>query len=470
MLKKNQVIFIFSVAVLLVILGALYTVSSTDFLTSKTGASADGADWAQVRSSLSQIKLKVKKYKLSNGLTVLLHQDNSLPLVNYQTWYDVGAKDDPVGKTGMAHLFEHMMFRETKGRSGSEFMEEVKSRGINLNAWTSADHTVYHFTLPKESLGFIIDLEAERMTDLKVNRKNLKLEQEIVKEERLIRVTNNPQSYWMDLISILFKKSPYGRPTIGQVQDIDSFTDEDCRNFYRAFYAPNRATLVITGPIDIKQTMKLIKKHYSSIPSSSVISRTYIEEPIQQKTRIKRIERRLQSPYLIYGVRAPKDGSSDSAAMEILSYVLGEGKSSRLYNLLVEKKKLATSVGTAFYSMKDDGIFFIHNSLYPNTSIQQIKSYIKKELVSIKTHKVSAEELNRAKTILIKEYISRLKTAEGRGRMLGYYETVFNDYSKLFTDIEKYIDVNYQDILRVANKYLQEDRASILILDKKKEI
>ena len=167
------------------------------------------------------MNFKVEKYKLENGLTVLLHEDPQAPLVNYQTWFRAGSKDDPPQRTGMAHLFEHLMFRGTNKRKGSDFVKDIESRGISFNAYTSFDKTVYYFNLPKEELNFIAELEAERMHDLALTKENLKLEKEIVKEERLMRYKNNPQNLWTDIFELAFNVNHYRWPVIGYPKDID---------------------------------------------------------------------------------------------------------------------------------------------------------------------------------------------------------------------------------------------------------
>ena len=411
---------------------------------------------------------KVEKYKLKNGLTVLLHVDSTAPLVTYQTWFRVGSQDDPPSLTGMAHLFEHMMFRGTKKRTAEEFLKSIESRGIYANAYTTPDRTVYYFDLPKKELEFITALEAERMTQLNINKENLNLEKAIVKEERLMRYENKPQVKQLDLFETAFKKSRYQWPVIGYKADIDRMNVEDCQNFYNTFYAPNNAVIVVAGPIHISKTKRIIKKYYNSIPSSTIKQRDYPPEPEQKKARTKNLFKKVQTASLMMGYRTSGIDSQHTYPLDILSFIVGGGLSSRLHQLLVEKKSYSLSVQSFHYTLQNEGLFIISSDLHPKNSLSKVQRAISQEIKKVIDNKIEPEELNRAKTNIMKSYIESLKTAENKARLIGYYETAFNDYSHLFKELDKYRSVTAKDVQLAARRYLNPHQKTLINLYPKK--
>ena len=423
---------------------------------------------SKTQNSSFNFKFNVQKHRLKNGLTVLLHVDKKAPLVNYQTWFRAGSKDDPQGQTGMAHLFEHLMFRGTKKREGTEFIKDIEAKGISYNAYTSYDETVYYFDLPKQELEFIAELEAERMAELAVNKKNLGLEQSIVKEERMMRYENNPQNLWIDLFDTAFKNSPYKWPVIGYAKDIDDAKVENCISFYETFYSPNNAVIVVSGPIHAGKTLKIIQKYYGGLKPSSLPKRIYTNEPEQKQQRAKDLVREVRAPSLALAYHTPEDGSKDSYSLEILSFILGGGDASRLHQLIVEKTALAVSVQAHNMALQKSGLFIIRSSLHPQKSLKEVKEAVVQEIKKLTEQKVSKEELSRAKTNIMKRYIDSLKTAKGKSSLLGHYETLFNDYSLLFKQLDQYNKVTAENILAAAKKYLNPSQQTLINLYPKK--
>ncbi len=416
---------------------------------------------------LFNIHLKVEKYQMENGLRILLHSDPKAPLINYQTWFKAGGKDDPEGQTGIAHLFEHLMFRETKKRKGKDFLQDIQSRGIYLNAYTSHDHTVYYFNLPKKELEYIAELEAERMSDLVLNETNLKLEQDIVKEERMMRYENRPQNIYIDLFETVFQKSRYRFPVIGYKKDIDAINIQECLEFYNTFYSPNNAVLVIAGPIHIEKTKRILKKYYSPLKPAHLPERSYPQEPQQKQTQSKDLHRSVQTASFTLAYPLPKAGSKESYALELLSFILGGGKSSRLHQSLVEKN-LAVSAHAGAYFLETEGLFYISSSLHPQQSIKKAENLALEEVKKIRTQTVNREELDLAKTNIIKAHVDSLKTAEGKASLLAYHETVFDDYAHSFQELDRYSQVQIKDIQEAAQKYLNPYQQNLIRLYPKK--
>ena len=422
----------------------------------------------EMKTPTFKLELKVERYQLENGLRVLLHKDSKAPLINYQTWYRVGGKDDPKGQSGIAHLFEHLMFRETKKRKGKDFLQDIQSRGIYLNAYTSPDHTVYYFNLPKKELEYIAELEAERMVDLVLNKKNLKLEQDIVKEERMMRYENNPQNINIDLFETIFKTSNYRFPVIGYKKDIDAITIQNCLDFYNTFYSPNNAVLMIAGPIHIETTKKILEKYYSHIQPAKLPNRSYPEEAKQTKARTKDLHRNVQTASFTLAYPLPKAGSKESYALELLSFILGGGESSRLYRSLVEKNAVAVSTHASAYFLETEGIFYISSDLHPEKSIKTVENFVLKEIEKIISEPITQEELDLAKTNIVKAHVNSLKTAEGKASLLAYHETVFYDYAHSFQELDRYNNVQLADLKKVAQMYLKPYQQNLIRLYPKK--
>ena len=415
-----------------------------------------------------ELNFKVTKYQLKNGLTVILHVDRNAPLVNYQTWFKVGSKDDPPQRTGMAHLFEHLMFRGTQKRKGSEFIKDIEKKGISFNAYTSNDRTVYHFDLPKQELEFIAELEAERMHKLALTQENLDLEKEIVKEEYLLRYKNNPQNLWTDIFKLVFEESNYSWAVIGSPEDVNQTTPEDCQKFYKKYYSPHNTVLIVSGPIHIEKTKKIIQKHYGSLVSSNLGDRSYTKEPLQKKPRTKNLFRPVQSPSLALAYKTIPAGEHESYALDILGFILGGSPSSRLNRLLVEEKEESVYVYASNISLQNEGLFVIASSLHPNKKIPNVQSIITKEINKVRTQLVTPEELNRAQTHLMKDSIDNLKTVKGKANSLGIFETLFDDFSLVFKELDHYQKVTREDIQNVAQKFLNPHQLSLVNLHPKK--
>lgn len=422
----------------------------------------------EMKTPTFKLNLKVEKYQLPNGLRVLLYSDPKAPLINYQTWYRVGGKDDPKGQSGIAHLFEHLMFRETKKRKGKDFLQDIQSRGIYLNAYTSHDHTVYYFNLPKKELEYIAELEAERMVDLVLNETNLKLEQDIVKEERMMRYENSPQNIYIDLFETIFKTSNYRSPVIGYKKDINAINIKKCLDFYNTFYSPNNAVLVIAGPIHIEKTKKILEKYYGHLQPAKLPNRSYPEEVKQTKARAKDLHRSVQTASFTLAYPLPKAGSKESYALELLSFILGGGESSRIYRSLVEQNAVAVSAHASAYFLETEGIFYISSDLHPQKSLKTAENLAIKEIQKIISEPITQEELDLAKTNIVKAHVDSLKTAEGKASLLAYHETVFYDYAHSFQEVDRYNNVQLADLKKVAQMYLKPYQQNLIRLYPKK--
>jgi zinc protease len=411
------------------------------------------------------IRFKVEKYKLENGLTVLLHEDHSVPLISYQTWFRVGSKNEEKGLTGIAHLFEHMMFKGAKRYSGEKFDAVLQANGANNNAFTTHDYTGYYENLPSSKLELVMDIESDRMQNLVIDEKNLDSERDVVKEERRFRVENSPTGILMEkLYAVLFKVSPYRWPVIGYMPDLGNVTVENATRFFKTYYSPSNAVLVIAGDFDSSSTKKMISKYYSAIPAQEIPRVSFASEPPQAQMRTAIVYRDIQSPYVTFNYITPKAGEDEGFALDLLASILGGGPSSRLYRRLVHKDQKVQSVSVSNSSMQLDAIFSVMAELRPNEDPTLVETAIRQEMAVAQRQLVTPSELKSAKNRVIKSYVSGLKTIHGKAGALAGAEIIHGDYEKLFTELDKYIKVSALDIKQAAAKHLGIRQASVINL------
>jgi zinc protease len=413
----------------------------------------------------SQIRFPVEKYKLANGLTVLLHEDHSVPLISYQTWFRVGSKNEEKGLTGMAHLFEHMMFRGAKRYTGEQFDTLLQANGATNNAFTTNDYTGYYENLPSAKLELIMDIESDRMESLAVNLENLKAEREVVKEERRMRVDNNPGGLLREaLFDKAFTSSPYHWPVIGYMPDLDNVTVENAQAFHRTYYAPNNATLVLAGDFDSAQAKKLIGKYYGAIKSQPIPEPKFNEEPAQAAPRSQFISQQVQATQFVMAYHTPKTGTDEAYALDLLANVMGYGDSSRLHQRLVYKDQLAASVGAYNQTLQLEGLFQVYINLKPGADFKRAERAALGEMWRPRKVRISAEELQKAKNQVMKGYVDGLKTIHGRAEALALNETIYGDYEMLFKDLDRYNAVTPEQIRQVALKYLAPEKMTLIVL------
>jgi zinc protease len=293
----------------------------------------------------SQIKFAVEKYQLANGLTVLLTEDHSAPIISLHVWFRVGSKDEEPGYTGLAHLFEHMMFKGAKRYTGEQFDTLLQANGASNNAFTTYDFTGYYEDLPAAKLELVLDLESDRMQSLQVTAENLKSEREVVKEERRMRVDNSPAGVLQEtLYGTAYRVHPYRWPVIGYMADINNITLEKAQDFHRQYYAPNNAVVVVSGDFQSGEAKRLIEKYFGGIPSQEIKRRERPAEPAVNASRFQMVTRDVQASMFAMAFHAPKAGDEDSFALDLLANILARGTSSRVFKPQVFKYKRATSL------------------------------------------------------------------------------------------------------------------------------
>ena len=384
-------------AVLLSLSGATILPAYARGAPDATVPSASAASEAPQPASIAP-RFAIEKYKLANGLTVILHEDHSAPVLSYQTWFRVGSNYDPPGYSGMAHLFEHMMFRGAKRYGLGQFEKLLQANGGRHNAGTTHDFTYYYETVPAGKLDLVMDLDSDRMANLQITPENLTAEREVVKEERRETVDNNPVGMLREAVfANVFRVSPYRVPIIGYMKDIDAITVDKAKEFYRTYYAPNNAVIVVAGDFKSAEAKALIEKRYGAMPAQEIPKRTFPSEPKQSAARMQALEKNVESATFSLAYQAARDGAPDAYALDLLSYVLGAGNSSRLHRRLVYKDQMATSVAAHSYTLQRAGVLQTLVSLKPNGNVAKAERAVQGEIWRMRNRLVAPEELEAAK-------------------------------------------------------------------------
>lgn len=404
------------------------------------------------------ISFPVEKFKLDNGLTVLLVEDHSVPMISYHTWYRVGSRDEKPGVTGAAHMLEHMMFKGAQKYSGKDFDRILHENGITNNAFTTTDYTGFYENLPSDKLDLIMDMEVDRMQGLALKAEDLKSELQVVAEERRWRVDNNPHGLLREmLMSNLYQVHPYRWPTIGYMKDIDQYTVDKLRHFYDTYYVPNNAVLSIAGDFDSVEIKKKIKKYYGPLKAKQLPSRVYEQEPKNKKFVKQKLKWQVSQTSFALAFPGLAAGHADSYALDLLSVILGGDRSSRLHQKLVYQKQQCSSVSTFNMTNADPGAFMISAELKANSSLEKVKKEILEQIVLLQKTKVTLKELEKARNQTMMDYMNGLLTIDGKAQSLAINEIIFSDYQRLFSDLKRYDQVTVEQIQNVAKQYLKPE-------------
>lgn len=411
--------------------------------------------------------LKIQRHELANGLKIVIAEDHSRPVVNLQVWYHVGAKDEKAGRTGFAHLFEHMMFRGSKNVGPEEHMRYVREAGGEVNAYTGFDTTVYWETFPPNFLERMIWLEGDRMASLEISDENFKKEREVVKEERRNRYENPPYGAVMeDVFSAAYKKYPYKHIPIGSMEDLNRATIEDVRDFHDTFYVPNNATAIIVGDVNFKETVAMLDRHLGKIPKSAKpVPRVNATEPPQ--TALQEMTKNYPKAPLEAVVSAyhlPPMGHPDSYALEIASAILSNGQSSRLYSQMVYKEQIAASAFGLSVSLEGPSLFYGGAIANQGKNLKEVSSSFLMVIESMKKEQVSEEELAKAKNQLLAQFITGRESMQSKADFLGQMAVMRNNPDLFNTEIENYRKVTAADVQRVCQKYLNSTNETRLYI------
>ena len=408
---------------------------------------------------------EVKETILPNGLKVLTLENHKAPVVTFQIWYKVGSRNEPVGKTGVSHLLEHMMFKGTKKYGPQQFSKTVQKNGGNDNAFTSKDYTAYFQNFASDRIDISLELESDRMVNLLVEPKEVLSEKNVVAEERRMRYEDDPQSaVHEELMAAAFKAHPYRWPVIGWMADIQSINRDDLYNYYRTYYAPNNATIVVVGDFDTDKLLKKIGGSFGTIPKGPAPLEHSLIEPSQRGERRVVVKKEAQLPYIAMAYHVPNFKDPDSYPLEVLSVILSGGKSSRLYQSLVYKKQIALYAGGDYEGIsKDPHLFYFYASVATGKKVEEVESALYEEIEKLKNEPVTDREIEKAKNQLEASFVMSQDSVFYQGMLLGKYETV-GDWRLKDKYLEGIRKVTKNDLQRVVKKYFTEDNRTVGIL------
>ncbi|MDQ1589438.1 MAG: zinc protease [Pyrinomonadaceae bacterium] len=410
-------------------------------------------------------RLDYRERTLSNGLRVLSAVDKSSPTVAIQVWYKVGSKDDPEGRSGFAHLFEHIMFKSTKNMK-SEMMDRLtEDVGGNNNAFTADDVTVYYEVVPSNYLETLLWAEADRLSTLTVDDANYKSERDVVKEEFRERVLAPPYGKLFYLLEQKsFSKHPYRRPGIGSIEDLDAASTEDVRAFHSTFYRPDNATLVVVGDFDPKQFDAWVDKYFAGIPKpNKPLPRVNVKEPERTgEMRVVEFGQNVPLPAVAFTFLAPPKASEDSDALRLAESILSSGESSRLYRALVYEQQVAQSVNAGTDLREDLSLFSFLGILASGKKPDDLERALMAEIKRMQDAPVTAAELEKAKNQIITNQLRERETNNGKALALGDAAVLLGDPNRANTDIERLSKVTAADVQRVMKKYLTDTNRLVI--------
>jgi len=410
--------------------------------------------------------LEIRRHRLHNGLGLIVLADSSAPIVSYQTWYAVGSRHESPGQTGMAHLFEHLMFSQTRTRPAGEFDRLIEQTGGDSNAGTWVDWTYYRDSVPARDLPLVVELEADRMVNLAIEPAVLESEREVVANERMQRVDDEVEGFAdEELGRLAFTVHPYGWPTIGWMEDIRSMALDDVLRFYRTYYAPNNATLVVVGDVDEPGLLELVERRYGAIAPAQLPGVREVEEPAQGGERRRRFAKPTPAPRLLRGYRAVSQGHPDWPALSFVSSLLSSGPSSRLYRRLVVEKEMALSADCDVGPQRDPGLFRISVQLTRDHKPEEAEAEVDAVLADLADRRIDAVEIEKVRSSVETDYWSELEGVDGRAEALGHCQTTLGDFRRLFDVAGALAAVTPEDVQRAVRTYLVAQRCCSIVID-----
>ena len=414
-------------------------------------------------------RLQYEIVTLQNGLTVVLSPDHSTPIVHVELWYHVGSKDEKTGRSGFAHLFEHMMFKGSRNVEPEEHASMLASIGGQSNAYTNDDATVFWQTLPSQHLPLVLWMEADRMATLRIDKATFENEREVVKEERRLRVDNQPFGRLSEILyDTFYTVSPYKHTTIGSMKDLDSASVEDVRDFHRSFYIPGNATMAIVGDFDMAQAKELVTKYFARVPKSDrVIPREYAREKPSVAERRIIVNENWPLPAVIVVYPITYDGHPDSYPLHLTSKILSDGDSSRIYRSLVYDKQIALSAFGSGNIIEEPNLFFAVALVAPGRTHDEVETALIAEFDKLRTEPITERELQRAKNQFFRDYIVDRESIRGKASQLAHAVVIHRDVTTADGEVEIFTNMKVSDLQRVAKTYFTpQNRLVLKILPK----
>ena len=410
-------------------------------------------------------KVAFEEFTLDNGLHVILHNDASAPVIITSVMYHVGSKNENPERTGFAHFFEHLLFEGTENIKRGEWFKIVTANGGTNNANTSEDRTYYYEVFPSNNLELGLWMESERMMHPIINQIGVDTQNEVVKEEKRLRVDNQPYgSLIAEVKKNMYVNHPYRWAPIGSMEHLDAATLEEFQAFNKKYYVPNNAVLVVAGDLnDISKTKEWVNKYFGAIPKGKdVLVEKFVEEPITTTLNASYQDPNIQKPMIVATYRTPSMKTRDARVLDMISTVLSEGKSSRLYKKIVDDKKMALQIGAFNYSQEDYGMYILYGMPQGTFTSEDIVKEIDEEVVKLQSELLSDKEMQKLKNIYDNNYVNGNSNVEGIAENLASFYLLYGDINLINTEIEMYRSITAQEIRDVAKKYLNPNQRLIL--------
>jgi predicted Zn-dependent peptidase len=408
--------------------------------------------------------IKFIEYDLPNGLHVILHEDHSTPIVAVTVLYHVGSKNEQVGRTGMAHFFEHLLFEGSENIGRGEYAKYVENAGGGLNANTTQDRTFYYDLMPSNQLELGLWLESERMLHAKVESKGIETQREVVKEEKRMRYDNQPYGNLLpEALKHAYKKHPYAWSPIGSMEDLNAAKDEDFVNFYKTFYVPNNAVLSLAGDMNVEETKKLIAKYFGDIPKgTNAIPRPTVKEDINTGEVRDTIFGKDELPMIVQAYHIPAQGTPEFYAVDMLNTLLSNGESSRLNRAMVEEQQLSLYCGAFTFNLEDPGLTLAFGLANMGVDPKTLEDGMNKEFDKVKEELVTEKEFEKLKNQIESTFVSSNSSMAGIAESLANYHTYYGNANLINTEIERYMKVTREDLRAAARKYYTPENRVVL--------
>lgn len=409
---------------------------------------------------LNAQQVTFEEYDLDNGLHVILHQDNTAPLVVTSVLYHVGAKNEEGERTGFAHFFEHLLFEGTENIERGDWFKIVSSNGGRNNAYTTDDFTYYYEVFPSNNLELGLWMESERMLHPIINEVGVETQNEVVKEEKRLRYDNSPYGKWaFEVRKRMFEKHPYRHIPIGEMDHLDAATLDEFIAFNEKFYVPNNAVLVVAGDFEMEEAKKMIANYFSEIPRGEEIEvQTFEETPISEPITAEAFDKNIQVPALFTAYRIPKKTTKDSRVLDMISTYLSDGKSSKLYRKLVDEKKMSLQVAAFNMSMEDYGLYVILSLPVGSTELAAIRDEIDEEVDKIQNELISEKDYQKLLNKFESDFVSSNSSVEGIANSLAEYYAIYGDTNLINSEIDIYRSISREEIRAAAKKYLNPNQ------------
>jgi len=413
-------------------------------------------------SEIDDPVLRTRQTVLANGLTLVTLEDHATPVVSFQMWVRVGSRDE-TRVTGLAHLFEHMMFKGSEHVAPEQHARIIQARGGRTNAYTTNDVTVYTTDVTSETLPLVIALEAERIANLDISEETLTSEREVVLEERRMRTEDRPGGRAFEaLFALTFQAHPYRTPVIGWRSDIEKTTVENCREFFSTYYVPNNIVIVIVGDFDSERALDQVRQAFGALAPAPEIPRNPTREPRQRGARSAQVHFDLRGPVFAAAWHAPPAGHPDADALDVASEILSGGQSSRVYRRLIYEEQVALSAHGGYSEMADAGIFLAFAGVRPDIGVERVEELFLEEIARLREAPVTAEELDKAKRQIEVMMLRELTTNKALANRIGYDVTILGRIRPLEDHFAALRAVTVADVQRVAQTYLIDEGTSIV--------